>query len=58
MDLTRQPVTVSAELSSGVSRMKLTNKTCNILQTGKKKGSWLEVNMDLVGGKYPAEDFR
>ena len=26
--------------------MELTNKTCNILQTGKKKGSWLEVNMD------------
>ena len=26
--------------------MELTNKTCNILQTGKKNGSGLEVNMD------------
>ena len=45
MDFTWQPVTFSAELSSGVSRMELTNKTCNILETLKKKkknGSGLE----------------
>ena len=45
MDLTRQPVTFSAELSSGVSWVELTNKTCNILQKGKQTRFW-------VGGKH------
>ena len=56
MDLTWQPVTFSAELSSGVSWMELTNKTCNILQTGKKTVLGWRLSMVTMKGMNLVND--